>query len=60
MGVSAVNLEFSAFGTDSSNHNLAEYTGEILAAIGQIILGLSGRSIDLRGNSMTTLTWAIT
>jgi hypothetical protein len=37
-GVSAVNLAFLGFGTDSSNQNLAEYIGAILAVIGQVIL----------------------
>ena len=60
LGVSAVNLEFLAFGVDSSNQNLAEFIGAILAVIGQIVMGLSGRSLALRGDSMTALTWAIT
>jgi hypothetical protein len=55
LGVSAVNLEFLAFGVDSSNQNLAEFIGAILAVIGQIMLGLSGRSLALRGDSMTAL-----
>ena len=60
VGVSAVNLEFLAFGVDSSNQNLAEFIGAILAVIGQIIMGLSGCSLALRGDSVTALTWAIT
>lgn len=59
-GVSAVNLAFLGFGTDSSNQNLAEYIGAILAVIGQVILGFSGTGIALRGDSVTALTWTIT
>ena len=59
-GVSAVDLSFLDFGVDSSNQNLAEYIGAILAVIGQVKLGFSGKSIALRGDSVTALTWAIT
>jgi hypothetical protein len=55
LGVSAVDLRF-----DSSNQNLAEYIGAIIAVLGQVMLGHSGRSLALRGNSMTALTWAVT
>jgi hypothetical protein len=59
-GVSAVNLDFLGSGTDSSNQNLAEYIGAILAVLGQVILGFSGTGIALRGDSVTALTWAMT
>ena len=59
-GVSAVDLSFLDFGVDSSNQNLAEYIGAILAVIGQVMLGFSGKSIALRGDSVTALTWTIT
>ena len=60
VGVSAVDLTFLEFGEDSSFQNLAEFIGAILAVMGQIILGLSSRSLALRGDSVTALTWAIT
>ena len=59
VGVSAACLGFLGFGVDSSNQNLAEYIGAIIAVVGQVILGHSGRSLALRGNSVTALTWAI-
>jgi hypothetical protein len=59
-GVSTVNLAFLEFGVDSSNQNLAEYIGAILAVLGQVILGFSGTGIALRGDSVTALTWAMT
>jgi hypothetical protein len=59
LGVSAVCLGFLGFGVDSSNQNLAEYIGAIIAVAGQVILGHSGRSLALRGDSVTALTWAI-
>lgn len=58
LGVSAVNLKFLEFGVDSSFQNLSEFIGAILAVIGQITIGLSGRSIALRGDNITALTWA--
>jgi hypothetical protein len=60
LGVSAVDLRFLGFGFDSSNQNLAEYIGAIIAVLGQVMLGHSGRSLALRGDSMTALTWAVT
>lgn len=60
VGVSAVDLSFLGFGTDSSYQNLSEFIGAILAVLGQLILGLSGRSLALRGDSVTALTWSIT
>lgn len=59
-GVSAVDLTFLGFGTDSSFQNLSEFIGAILAVMGQIALGLSGENISLRGDSITALTWSIT
>ena len=44
---------------DSSNQNLAEYMSAILAVVGQVMLGHSGRSLALRGDNITALTWAI-
>lgn len=60
MGVSAANLLFLGFGEDSSFQNLSEFLGAILAILGQIALGFRGRSVALRGDSVTALTWAIT
>jgi ribonuclease HI len=59
LGVSAVCLGFLGFGVDSSNQNLAEYIGAIIAMAGQVMLGYSGRSLALRGDSVAALTWAI-
>jgi hypothetical protein len=44
---------------DSSNQHLAEYIGAIIVVAGQVMLGHSGRSLALRGDSVTALTWAI-
>jgi hypothetical protein len=59
-GVSAVQLTSLGFGTDSANQNLAEYIGAIIPVLGQVILGLSGTGIALRGDSVTALTWVMT
>ena len=44
-GVSAVSLAFLDFGVDSSNQNLAEYTGAILEVLGQVILRSEERRV---------------
>ena len=61
-GVSAADLTFLEFGTDSSYQNLSEFIGAIIAVMGQIILGQPGQrlSLALRGDSVTALTWSIT
>jgi hypothetical protein len=59
-GVSAVDFTLLGFGVDSSFQNLSEFIGAILAVVGQVILGFSGSSLALRGDSVTALTWAIT
>ena len=60
MGVGAAHLLFLGFGEDSSFQNLSEFLGAILAVLGQIALGFRGKSVALRGDSVTALTWAIT
>jgi hypothetical protein len=60
LGVCAVDLRFLGFGFDSSNQNLAEYIGAVVAVLEQVVLGYSGRSLALRGDSVTALTWAVT
>ena len=52
LGVGAADLLFLGFGEDSSF--------QYLAVLGQIALGFWGRSVALRGDSVTALTWAIT
>ena len=61
-GVSAVDLTFLGFGTDSSFQNLSEFIGAILAVMGHVVIGMPGqrRSLALRGDSVTALTWSIT
>jgi hypothetical protein len=59
LGVSAAFIGFLGFRVDSSNPNSSEYTGAIIAVAGQVMLGYSGRSLALRGDSVTALTWAI-
>ena len=59
-GVCAVDLTSLGFLSDSSYQNLSEFIGAILAVLGHIALGNAGRSIALRGDSVTALTWAMT
>ena len=60
VGVCAVDLAFLCFGDDSSYQNLAEFIGAILAVTGYLRMGYRGRSLALRGDSVTALTWALT
>ena len=60
VGVCAVDLSFLSFGDDSSFQNLSEFIGAILAVAGYLRLGYKGRSLALRGDSVTALTWALT
>jgi hypothetical protein len=60
VGVCALELSFLGFGDDSSYQNLSEFIGAILAVAGQVVLGYRGRSVTLRGDSITALTWAVT
>ena len=60
MGVGAADLLFLGFGENSSFQNLSKFLGAILAILGQVALGYRGRSVTLRGDSVTALTWAIT
>jgi hypothetical protein len=61
-GVSAVDLTFLGFGTDSSFQNLSKFIGAILAVMGHVVIGLPGqrRSLALKGDSVTALTWSTT
>lgn len=59
-GVCAVDILHLGFADDSSFQNLAEFIGALLAVAGHIALGQCGRSLTLRGDSVTALTWALT
>ena len=48
------------FKDDASYQNLTEFMGAIFAVIGHILLGHRGKTLDLRGDSVTALTWALT
>lgn len=60
VGVCAVDISFLNFGSDSSYQNLSEFIGAILAVFGHVLMGNKGKSLALRGDSVTALTWAIT
>ena len=60
VGGSAIDLRFLGFGEDSSYQNLSEYIGGILGLIGLIKLGIKGLNVEMRGDSISALTWAQT
>ena len=45
---------------DSSYQNTAEYVGAIVGILGHLKLGVSNEDIELRGDSLSALTWART
>lgn len=54
--VCAMDLTFLQFNSGSSYQNLSRFIGAILALLGHVALGFSGRSIALRGDNVTALT----
>ena len=57
VGVASQSLLHCEFGDDSSFQNTVEYMGALLAILGVIALGYSGREVGLRGDSVSSLQW---
>ena len=55
-----MDLTSLGFNGDSSYQNTSEYIGALIGVIGLVQLGLRGMDIELRGDSMSALTWAET
>lgn len=60
VAATAMDLRELEFGTDSSFQNTAEYVGAIVGILGLLKLGVSNEDIELRGDSLSALTWART
>ena len=60
LGGSAVDLRFLEFQEDSSFQNLSEFLGIILGIIGLVKLEFANTDIEIRGDSISALTWAAT
>ena len=60
MGVCALSTESLDFKDDSSFQNLSEFIAAIVAVLGFVRLGYTGKNLILRGDSITALQWAIT
>ena len=58
LGGDAVDLSCLSFDSDSSNQNVAEFIGALLGVIGLVKLGVRNVDIELRGDSVTALSWA--
>ena len=58
LGGDAVDLSCLTFQSDSSNQNVAEFMGALLGVIGLVKLGVRNVDIELRGDSVTALSWA--
>jgi ribonuclease HI len=48
----------STFGSEAAYQNTAEFTAAVLGIRGLQQLGLTACSVELRGDSITALTWA--
>lgn len=60
LAATAMDLRGLGFGSDSSFQNTAEYVGAIVGILGLLRLGVSNEDIELRGDSISALTWAKT
>jgi ribonuclease HI len=60
LGGFAVALSSFGFADDSSYQNTAEYIGVILGLVALAKIGVRGVDVELRGDSITALTWAET
>ena len=60
LGGAAVDLRLLRFGTDSSFQNTAEYIGCVLGLIGLVMQGVRNVDVEVRGDSMSALTWVET
>jgi hypothetical protein len=60
IGSCAVDITSLGFGSEARYQNTAEFLGPILGIEGLKELGLTAKSIHLRGDSITALTWAST
>ena len=58
LGGSAVDLRALKFGDDSSYQNVCEFIGVVLGVIGLVIMGVRDADVQLRGDSVSALTWA--
>lgn len=58
VGGARVSFSGLEFGEDSSHQNTAEFIGVILIVITMIRLGIKVDRINIRGDSITALTWA--
>ena len=57
-GGDAVDLPCLSFHSDSSNQNMAKFMGALLGIIGLVKLGVRNVDVELRGDSVTALSWA--
>ena len=58
VGASAVDLRQLGFMTESRFQNVCEFIGAIVGIVGLVKLGVRGVDIEIRGDSMSALTWA--
>ena len=60
IGSCAIDISSLGFGSEAKYQNAAEFLGPVLGIEGLKELGVTAKSIHLRGDSMTALTWAAT
>jgi hypothetical protein len=60
LGGAAVDITVLGFKGDSAFQNLAEYIGALVGILGLVHLGVHHEDLEMRGDSVTALTWAQT
>ena len=58
VGASAVDLRSLGFATESRFQNVCEFIGSIVGILGLVRLGVKNVDIEIRGDSISALTWA--
>ena len=58
VGASAVDLRQLGFATESKFQNVCEFIGSIVGILGLVRLGVTNLDIEIRGDSISALTWA--
>lgn len=60
LGGSIVDIRFLGFKEYSAYKNLCEFIGVILGVLGLVKLGVKDKDIEVRGDSVSALTWVET
>ena len=59
MGGGAIDIRGLGFDTDASYQNSAEFIGIVMGLLGLLQMGIRGEAVEVRGDSVSALTWAV-